>query len=339
MKSWLIAGMLVLLTAMSATAQKRDFTLEKLISISLLPEAGLQGALAKKGFRRSSDTAIYFEKRNKVRELEGTYRLQLTPDKNIIEYSSTNVTDLQQLANDLKREGFYFVEDRTLLPGIYELYQKGAWTVTPSTERDSSLTWYRLTMEFKKLPSYQSFQYLEDLMQLNSHEYLAAVFGPAQVRRDVFYFSEKELSKCSILFPNTAKQVIVVWKDEVYNRGIELLVLGAQTQGGSAATSFLRAADQNQWRSQQGVAVGMPLRQLQDANGEPFEFYGWETEEPGVVARHNKGKIDFKNLGVQLHCLDCNEDRYYSNSSLLNSAVLLQHSRRVYVTTIVLKAE
>ena len=41
-------------------------------------------------------------------------------------------------------------------------------------------------------------------------------------------------------------------------------------------------------------------------------------------------------LGVQLNCLDCNEDKYYSHTSLINSTDVIQQNGRVYVSTLVL---
>ena len=92
----------------------------------------------------------------------------------------------------------------------------------------------------------------------------------------------------------------------------------------------------NKWRSTQGIYLGMTLRDLEQLNGAPIEFYGWDSEQPGIVSPKNKGKIDFKKLGVQLNCLDCNEDKYYSKNNLLNSTEILQQNGRVYVSMLIL---
>ena len=49
----------------------------------------------------------------------------------------------------------------------------------------------------------------------------------------------------------------------------------------------------------------------------------------------NTGKIDFKKVGIVLNCLDCNEDKFYSEKDILNSADVLSENRRVYVSTII----
>ena len=67
-----------------------------------------------------------------------------------------------------------------------------------------------------------------------------------------------------------------------------------------------------------------------------MKFYGWESDQPGIVFPKNKGSINFKNLGVQLDCLDCNEDKYYSKGELINSTDVIQQNGRVYVSTLII---
>jgi hypothetical protein len=55
-----------------------------------------------------------------------------------------------------------------------------------------------------------------------------------------------------------------------------------------------------------------------------------------MVNKNNTGNVDFKTIGAQLNCLDCNEDRYYSKNGLINSHDLLRDNRRVYVNTLLI---
>lgn len=336
MKCWFLICSLLLATV--APAQHKELNLEKLMSLGLLSEAALQKTLSKSGFHLAEmDTALHFEKRGKDGLLEKSVFLTRTAQNIIVQLNTLNTEEFNGLNKDLVRQGFTYVPEKTVLPGVFQLYQKGPWIATPSLVQQQGRNWYQLSLHLTRLPQPADIRYLEDLALLQSHEQLAAVFGPAQVRRDVFYFAENDISKCSVLFPNSSRQVIVVWKDEINNRGISLLVLGGSMQGRGSSTTYFNESGLNQWHSKQGVFVGMPLRQLQEINGGPLDFFGWDSEEPGLVALHNSGEVNFKNLGVQLHCIDCNEDRFYSDKPLLNSAVLLQQARRVYVRTIVVK--
>jgi hypothetical protein len=336
MKCWLFICFLLLTTAVPA--QHKAINLEKLMSLGLLSEAALQKGLSKSGFHLADmDTALYFEKKGRDGTLEKSIRFTRTDQIILVQLNTTNTEEFAQINKDLVRQGFSYATEKAVMPGVFQLYQKGPWCATPAVLQQDGRNWYQLSLQLTKLPQPADIRYLEDLALLQSHEQLAAVFGPAQVRRDVFYFAENDISKCSVLFPNSSRQVIVVWKDEINNRGISLLVLGGSIQGRGSSPAYFNETGQNQWHSRQGVFVGMPLRQLQEINGGPLDFFGWESEEPGLVALHNSGQINFKTLGVQLHCIDCNEDRFYSSKPLLNSAVLLQQARRVYIRTLVLK--
>ena len=55
-----------------------------------------------------------------------------------------------------------------------------------------------------------------------------------------------------------------------------------------------------------------------------------------IVFPKNKGNIDFKKLGVQLNCLDCNEDKYYTDTQFINSTDVIQQNGRVYISTLII---
>ena len=44
--------------------------------------------------------------------------------------------------------------------------------------------------------------------------FLVSYFGEKNVTQDLYYFSENELKKCSVLFSGTLYQVAFVWGDE-----------------------------------------------------------------------------------------------------------------------------
>jgi hypothetical protein len=142
------------------------------------------------------------------------------------------------------------------------------------------------------------------------------------------------MNNCSVLFPNTSMQVIFIWKDEASRKGIDFLLIGGQVRA-EGSFNYHKQVELNAWQSKDGIRSGMSLGELEELNGQPFMINGWDTGQPGLVAENSKGKIDFKKVGVVLNCLDCNEDRYYTNNSLINSSKLLAQNRRVYVSTLV----
>jgi hypothetical protein len=193
---------------------------------------------------------------------------------------------------------------------------------------------YRFVIERRPLPKAKDIHFAEDFLPLTSHEYLAAVFGEGAVKRDLFYFSEHEITPCSVLFPNTSQQVIFIWKDEENRRNLAFLLIGGQLRTQSSLSDH-KQVEQNVWQTSQGLYAGMGLRELQKLNGGNFTVYGWHTDQPGVLTEKNEGAIDVKKTGVVLDCLDCNEGGYGSNNRVLNSEDLMREGRRVYVSTII----
>jgi hypothetical protein len=137
-----------------------------------------------------------------------------------------------------------------------------------------------------------------------------------------------------VLFPNTSQQVIFIWKDEKNRRDLAFLLIGGQLRTQSSQ-SYHKQVEQNIWQTRHGLYAGMSLRELQKVNGGNLTVYGWQTDQPGVLTEKNEGAIDVKRTSVVLDCFDCNEDGYYSKSSILNSEDLMLEGRRVYVSTII----
>lgn len=311
--------------------------MDDLVSLASANTTQFGNYVSKKGYRTagtepSSDRLVYtyFDKKAKEEQppRKHIYK-QEGQDKAIVAYQTTVQAEFDRLCSQLQQEGYTFSREDG-----EPLYQKGSVTIRTSSHIADSQAVYSLIVEKKTLPHPASLTVAEDLLQLNSHEYLAAVFGAANVRKDLFYFSETEVNSCSVLYPNSSRQVIFIWKDEAGKRDIDFMLIGGHLRAESSF-NYHKQVELNHWRSRQGIRSGMTLRELADLNGQPFDIHGWDSEQPGVVVETSKGKIDFKKIGVVLNCLDCNEDRYYSNSSVINSATLLTQGRRVYVNTLV----
>lgn len=220
------------------------------------------------------------------------------------------------------------------MDNVFSVYQKRNITIQPRVKKEEDKDVYSFIIEKKKLPQAKDIVHVEDLLKINSHEYLAAVFGVNNVKKDVFYFSEKEVNKCTILFPNTSMQAIFIWNDEVNNRDISLLIIGGQFSVGNEMN--YRSVGQSKWRSLNGIYQGMSLKELSQINGGNINFYGWDNEEGGFVVPEKQGQIDFKKTGIKLTCLDCNEDKFYSNSDIIPSSAVLKENRRVFVSAMIL---
>jgi hypothetical protein len=73
----------------------------------------------------------------------------------------------------------------------------------------------------------------------------------------------------------------------------------------------------------------MSLNDLISLNNNHLDLYAWQTENPGYVVPGVEGKLNFKQLGLQLKCIDCNSRDTKNN--ILNTRHLISETRRVYI--------
>jgi hypothetical protein len=321
-------------------AQKPEFSINSLVELTAVHTPKLGENLNRKGYKFFNPE----ENHGDVNTFKKTLKDKISfkqiekfnhNDTATIIFQTSFETEFNQLLGELLEAGFYFPDKQVFAQGQFPAYQKGSITVHPSTKIIDDRRVYYFKVQRKLLPTVRKIVFAEDLMQLSSHEYLAAVFGSQNVKKDFFYFSEDEVNKCSVLFPNTSMQVIIVWKDEINNQDISFFVIGGQLKDASANINY-KDIQYNKWHSKNGVYVGMSLRQLIELNEKPVNFYGWDTEQPGLLSNQNPGKIDFKKTGIQLNCLDCNADKFYTNNGLISSSRILNDNRRIFVSTIVI---
>lgn len=335
--------LLLLLIANLGAAQRSEFSLKDLVSFTSIPSSKFDAYISRKGYRPQPDSVYSafdnsFYKVSKDKTIQTFLGRTDRSDTASLFFQTNSLEEFRELKQELVQNGFVYApydSSRELFP---PLYQRANVRVYPSMQQQGNNTIYALEVQRKQLPGATDITFAEDLMQLASHEYLATVFGPSNVHKDRFYFSEKEINKCSVLFPNTGLQVIFIWQDQINHKGLSFIMIGGELRAQSSQ-SFHKAIEMNKWRSNQGVYLGMSLTDLERLNGGPIQFYGWESEQPGIVSPKSVGNIDFKKLGIQLDCLDCNEDKYYTKTDLLNSSDVLKQNGRVYVSALILIPE
>ena len=254
----------------------------------------------------------------------------------VVCYQTTSEKEFSQLKHKMLDAGFRCYENQEDAEKPL-LYQKGPYAINTSTEIIDSAVYYTLVLNRLAVPKLKDINYVEDLLQVSSHEVLVDLFGHSNVQQDIFRFSETETNTCSVLFPNTPREVIFIWDDEANYRRISFLLIGkhAETRGTSG---FSRQVEQNEWVSRQGVYQNMTLRELQELNGGKVQFYGWASEQPGVLTPANTGKIDFKKLGIVLSCLDCSGNKIYQ-TSLVDSQRAIADDKRIYVSAMIILPE
>jgi hypothetical protein len=327
---------------------QQAFDLGDLIDFTGYSISKFDGYIAKKAYRRDYESPreshsnynyIQLRKKKKDEGNETVRKLSFIerPGAPVIEYQTSSLDEFSNLRRDLRRKGFNtYMEEKD--PATPVLYQHDNTVVGTSVEIRDSTTLYTVRIEREVLPKLREIAYAEDLLPLKSHEFLEATFGAANVKRDVFHYTESEANKCSVLFPNTPREVIFIWEDEANYRDLSFLIIGGNMLSNGAARNSTMVST-NEWRSKQGVYAGMKLEELQELNQGRVKFHGFSTEQPGMLTKNNGGKLDFNRLGVVLSCLNCVNNNKMERQTVVDSETALQEERKVYVSSIIIIPE
>jgi hypothetical protein len=263
-----------------------------------------------------------------------TISIQEENDRTIICYQTSVEAEFNKLKEQIGKEGFKSYVSTT--SGI-QVLQKDNFLINTSIEIKDSTTFFTCLLERRELPKVKDIVYAEDLLSVSSHEYLSLLFGKANVKKDVFYYSSTETNRCSILFPNTNREVVFIWNDETNYRKTAFLIIGGNSITNSSS-NFNQQIEQNAWRSKQGVYSGMSLAELQILNGKEVRFYSWHLDQAGMLAPKNTGQIDFARIDIVLNCLNCNESRF-QQVNVVNSENAILENRKIYVSTMIILPE
>ncbi|TCJ11986.1 hypothetical protein EPD60_15620 [Flaviaesturariibacter flavus] len=339
---------LTLLLTGVAKAQQ-SFDLNDLLDFTGYSISKFDGHIAKKSWLRDYESPretrtnynyIQVKKKRKSEDTEVIHRLSFIerPGAPVIEYQTSSLEEFDNLRHDLKKQGFITYTPSNDL-SVPVLYQHENTVVGTSLEIQDSTTFYTVRVEKQVLPRLREIQYAEDLLALKSHEYLLATFGPQNVSRDVFHYTESDTNHCSVLFPNTPREVIFIWEDEANYRDISFLIIGGNmlTNGTARNANMITS---NEWQSKQGVYAGMKLEELQALNQGKVSFHGFGSEKPGMLTKTSGGKLDFDHLGIVLSCLNCaNSNTAAERQSVVDSESAMQEDRKVYVSSIIIIPE
>lgn len=335
-KFYILSFLLIHLSFASA----QSFSFSNLIGLVNEPTHKSEAHVIKKDYKREfdvpSETGPLFTSRvknKKAVEITRSISFRTMDDRQQIVYQTSDKAEYLVLLTDLRKEGFvsfasYQGNDR---PSVY---QKANYTITTSLEIRGGIVMYTFLVEKEIIPHPKEIVYAEDLLQYKSHAQLSAVFGEGAVIKDLFYYSEKETNKCTVLFPKTKREVIFIWDDEENYRKASFLIVGGHMET-AQSKDFNRQIEQNLWQSEQGVYSGMSLKELQALNKAPINYYGWATERAGMLAPKNTGDIDFSRLGVVLNCLNCKESGY-KTAGITSSEQELAMNKKVYVSTLII---
>ncbi|MBS1512284.1 MAG: hypothetical protein JST86_15650 [Bacteroidetes bacterium] len=318
------------------------------LDVADLAAAGKQKAesyIAKKGFAftgtdyKTDTVQRDYEFRSKIKidsfPVQRSITSFSTKEDFSLAYHTTSTPEYRKILSTLKSQGFFCNTEKDSLSATPRLFQHNDLTVCISRKPiDDSTADYTFVLHKQELPKPKQISFAEDLSAFNSHECLRFYFGDKNVKKDVYYLSDMKLGKCSILFPNTSRQAVFLWGDEVNNCNLSKIYIGGELMAETNMT-YENNIPENEWRLRSGVHPGMSLYQLRMLNDAAFEISGGNSPTTGLVAADSTGKINFKMAGVILGCMNCT-DPAFSRMKTINSDVAIQEERILFVHTIIL---
>ena len=118
-----------------------------------------------------------------------------------------------------------------------------------------------------------------------SHAGIVKAFGQRNVISEEVGIGEGEMARATVIFPrDPARRVEIFWRDAKQRREL----------------SEMRVATGSAWRTAQGVAVGMPLADVEAINDKPFLLAGFGWDYGGTTLDWQGGKLDTQPGGCRL---------------------------------------
>ena len=322
-------------------------TIEQLIKYTALAQPKFETTVEKKYFTpithyQKADTFYnhykYIKQSNKKNAVQdSTLRIlkkAACKDTVAITFQTSSYTEFCTLRAEMKLAGFYCNQeaDSLILPKL--LYQYNDYTIHLNTVVQDSILLYGIQIQQQLFPNPQDMYYGDDLLVFTSHEYLVYFFGAENVKKDIYFLSGNEVSKCSILFSNTPRQVVFLWKDEANRCGIESLLFGGQQKTKTAIENG-GFVGQSNWVLKSGIHPGMTLYELRKLHNNNFKFYGGNAANTGSIIDEKNGAISFKKEELTLGCVNCNDD-VYNRTTILTADEALAQGRIVFVLSVCL---
>ena len=252
-------------------------------------------------------------------------------------FNTLSAEEGSRIIGEFKKAGFYCNNEKDSLRVKNLLYQHNDLTAEVTREQVDTLVKFSFMLRKQPLPKPKEIKFAEDLSAFTSHEYLRFFFGEAAVKKDIYYLSDSTVGKCSILFPNSSRQAVFIWNDEINNTGLSKIYIGGQLKTGSAVDYDQNIAE-NLWQLRSGVHPGMSLYTLRLLNDAAFNFYGGNNAKTGMIFTDSTGKLNFKKENIILGCMNCNDRNFYKQA-VISSDQALEEERILFVHTIILEPD
>ena len=297
----------------------QSFTVDELLALTNMPSKNIDHYMSKKGFVLASNNidsgamrACFITKVSRGKKSVDTKRsidINIKDESKYFSLHTSALNEFQDGEQKLIKSGFFYDKEKDINKETTMLFQKANISILASIVVTDSIATYNFALKQRVVPS--TLMFAEDLLQFDSHEFLVSFFGEQNVKNDMYYFSEKELKKCSVLFSGTPRQAVFVWGNETYLNNLSYILVSnvLPTEGGKKCNPL---SGNNEWQLKNGIYPGMALKDLLKINEMDFDIYGNKSELAFIVKPNAEGKIDFKKTAVMLSCHDCFDNKIFN---------------------------
>jgi hypothetical protein len=314
--------MVLLLGFRASAVFSQSFNVRDLLDLGDLPSNGIKNYMFKKGFvlnHNIVDDTIQLsfspvvkmrKKQHPIQRDVEFYQNKLS--RNFI-FHTLIPDDFVDGKRRLVKSGFTYDKKKDIDKDSLMLFQRRNISIIASKQMKDSVPEYFFELKQRKIPD--SIIYAEDLLQFDSNEFLVSYFGEKNVTQDLYYLSENELKKCSVLFSGTLYQVAFVWGDENNLDNLSYIIVSNLLPTKKGKQNSI-VNESNSWKFKCGIRHGMDLRELLRLNQMDFYIYGTKTDLAFMADPGNKGRLNFRKTAMMFNCRDCYDNPIFDQTEI-----------------------
>lgn len=344
---------IILLYAIPAYSQV--ITVNDFVTLASLQDKKINSYIAKMGFvqvpRTLDDGTLvneffYRDKKNPfdtiVRFLSG-YRRNGTTG---VTYQTSSFAESRAILREFRLNGFTsgsadttLRQDSMIIADTLGIdtassLQKEDMTLKTGEETRDDIKMFTVMLEKRPAPATSSLRFANDLLFFTSHEALVTKFGEGNVEKEMYYFSETDSSRCSVIFPGSNRQAVFIWDDQANYRSLAYIMIGGGLRADQPSGQD-RTVALNTWKCSNGLYTGMRMAEMIRYNQGDFSFFGNQSEFAMMAVPEKKGNIDFSKTGVVLGCFNCNGTQLIRTEKISAEAAIAA-GLQLYIISIVL---
>ncbi len=143
--------------------------------------------------------------------------------------------------------------------------------------------------------------YVEDLLNINSHEDLVKKYGQSNVVKDRFFYGDDPIgTPATIMFRGSDKEITIEWRDTVNYKDLQSINVRGYTKTDTSMPIYV-----SQWKTKTGLSIGMSLNEVKRLNNKDFTIGGLGWDYGGGVINWNGGNLS-KDSNMSLIFADMN---------------------------------